>query len=191
MKTGLGIKRKFRVFFSYYNLFRFQLRKIFIGFDYANLLLQSVDKYSVQLILKKNGAVIGKNCDIETGITFHNCINYKNLIIGNNCHIGKNCFFDLRDKIEIGNNVVISMHCCFITHIDMSKSDLNEVYPPRQAPITIKDNVYLGVRSTILMGIVLNENCFIAANTLVIHNVEPNTMVGGVPANFIKKFYNI
>lgn len=189
MKTRFGIKRKFRVLFSYYNLFRFGLRKILIGFDYANLLLQNVDKYSVKFILKKYGAIIGENCDIETGLTFHNCINYKNLIIGDNCHIGKNCFFDLRDKIEIGSNVVISMHCSFITHIDMSKSDLNELYPPRQAPITIKNNVYVGVHSTILMGIVLNENCLIAANSLVIHDVEPNTMVGGVPANFIKRIF--
>jgi len=186
MKTGLGIKRKFRILFSYYNLFHFWLRKIFIGFDYANLLLQNVDKYSVQLILKKYGAVIGENCDIETGLIFHNCVNYKNLIIGDNCHIGKNCFFDLRDKIEIGSNVVISMHCNFITHIDISKSNLNKVYPPRQAPIIVKNNVYIGVRSTILMGVVLHENCFIAANSLVIHDVEPNTMVGGVPAKIIK-----
>ncbi|MBZ0183578.1 MAG: acyltransferase [Melioribacteraceae bacterium] len=187
MKTGLGLKRKFRTLFSYYNLLKFWLRIVFIGFDYANLLLQKVDKYSIKLILKKNGAQIGENCDIETGLTFHNCKNYSNLIIGNNCHIGKNCFFDLREKVIIGKNVVISMQCTFITHIDMSKSNLSKLFKSESHPINISDNTYIGANSIILMGVKIDNLSFIAADSLVNKNVEPKTMVGGVPAKFIKK----
>jgi len=187
MKTGLGLKRKFRTLFSHYNLLKFWLRKIFIGFDYANLLLQRVDKDSVLLILKKNGAKIGENCDIETGLTFHNCKSYSNLIIGDNCHIGKNCFFDLREKVSIGENVVISMQCTFITHIDMSKSSISKLFKSESHPINISDDTYIGANSTILMGVKIHNSSFIAADSLVNKNVEPNTMVGGVPAKFIKK----
>ncbi len=168
--------------FAYLNLFSFWLRKKLIGFDVANQFLQRVDKISLPMILKHNGATIGQDCDIETGLVFHNCKNYTNLSIGDNCHVGKNCFFDLRDKISIGNNVVISMQCTFITHIDMSKSPLKDNYPAKQAPILIEDNCYIGTGSKIIEGIPLGKNSFVAAGSVVIENVHYETIVGGVPA---------
>ena len=186
MKTGLGLYRKYRFLIAYVNLFRFWIRKVFIGFDVANLFIQRVDKYSVSLILRKFGAKIGNNCDIETGIVFHNCRNYNNLVLGNNCHIGKNCFFDLREKVIIGDNVVVSMRVSFITHMDMSKSKLTLIYPNVSKPIKIKDNAYFGLNSTILMGVEVGKNSFITAGAVVVTNVAANTMVGGIPAKKIK-----
>ena len=187
MKTGLGLRRKYRKFIAYLNFIRFSIRKILIGFDVANIFLRQVDKYSVLLILKKYGASIGKNCDIETGLTFHNCINYKNLIIGNNCHIGKNCFFDLRDKITIGDNVVISMNSVFITHLDLSKSNLSNYYPPKTGKIIIEDNSYIGCNSTILEGVTIYKNAFVASCALVNKDVSSYTLVGGIPAKLIRE----
>ena len=114
MMHQLHLRRIIRFFFSYYNLFQFQARKFLLGFDVANLFLQRVDKTSLKLILKSNGAQIGRDCDIETGLIFHNCNDYSNLAIGERCHIGKSCFFDLRNKIIIQNNTVISMQCSLL-----------------------------------------------------------------------------
>jgi len=187
MKTGLGIQKKIRKLIAYINLIRFKIRKILFGFDYANLLLRSNDKISLQYILQKNGAKIGKNCDLETGITFHNCKDYSNLIVGNNCHIGKNCFFDLREKIKIGNNVVISMQSTFLSHLDLSQSLLSQLYPSESKGIIIDDDCYIGANSIILMGVNLSKASFIAAGSVVTKEVPPYTMVGGVPARIIKK----
>jgi len=186
VKTGLGIYKKYRKIYAYINYFRFWIRKKFIGFDVANLFIQRVDKISLQLILKKNGSKIGKNSDIETGIIFHNCKDYSNLVIGNNCHIGKNCFFDLRDCIEIENNVVISMQCSFITHIDLIKSILSKKYIAESAKIKIESNSYLGTGTIVLMGVTIGEKSFIAASSLVNKNVKNNTVVGGIPSKVIK-----
>jgi acetyltransferase-like isoleucine patch superfamily enzyme len=186
MTTGLGIYRRYRVLFSYYNLFRFTLRKIFIGFDVANQFIQRVDKQSLQLILKKNGATIGYNCDIETGLVFHNCDNFSNLVIGNNCHIGKHCLFDLRDKIEIEDNVVISMQTALITHQDLSNSELSVQYPASAARIYIGANSYIGSGTILLKGTDVGRFSIIAAKSLVTKNVPSFTLVGGVPAKFIK-----
>jgi len=186
LKTGLGLYQKYRLFIAYLNLMCFWLRKTLIGFDVANQFLQRADKYSVLLILIKNGATIGRDCDIETGQVFHNCKDYSNLIIGNNCHIGKNCFFDLRDKINLGDNVVVSMKNTFVTHIDISKSRLTHIYPNVSKPIIINDNAYIGVSSTVLMGVEVGKNSFIAAGAVVVNNVVANTMVGGIPAKKIK-----
>jgi len=186
LKTGLGLYRKFRTAVAYYNQFRFWWRKIFLGFDIANQFIQRVDKHSLQRILKKNGASIGINCDIETGLVFHNCTDYSNLIVGNNCHIGKNCFFDLREKVTIGNNVVISMQCTFLTHIDMNKSQLRTIYPAIAAAIRIGNNSYLGARVTIMKDIIIGQNVIVAASSLINKNIKDNSIVGGVPAKKIK-----
>lgn len=157
-----------------------------LGFDVANIFLTRVDKQAIKLILRKYGATIGKDCDIESGQVFHNCKDYSNLWIGNNCHIGKSCFFDLRDKVVIRDNVVISMQTTFITHTDMSKSELSNRYPASHGPIVIGRSTYIGVNSTILQGIDLAENSFVAAGSMVTRNTEPHSMVGGVPAREIK-----
>lgn len=114
-------------------------------------------------------------------------MNYKNLIIGDNCHIGKNCFFDLRDKITIKDNVTISMNCVFITHLDLGKSKLSSNYPKETGKIIIEENSYIGCNSTILKGVTIYNNAFVAACTLVNKDVPSYTMVGGIPAKQLKK----
>lgn len=168
------------------NLFIFFLRRKVLGFDNANSMLKRVDKNSITEILIRNGAEIGDNCDVESGLIFHNCNDYKNLKVGNNCHIGKNCFFDLKGQITIENNVVISMKSTFITHLDLSKSELSKFYPEKIKNILIKKNTYIGTNSTILMGVTLNEGSFIAAGSLVLKDVAKYTVVAGVPAKKIK-----
>jgi len=181
-------RRKIKRLLAQYELIKYEFIFKLFGFEKANLYLKNVSKTALKKILKKHKASIGKDCDIETGLTFHNCKDFSNLIVGNNCHIGKNCFFDLRDKVIIGNNVVISMQCTFITHIDMSKSPLTKLYPPQQAPIIIEDGCYLGVGTTVLKGVSIGRRSFVAARSLVLNNVEK--LVGGVPAVTIKVLDN-
>ena len=187
MKTGLGLQRKFKALNTKINLFRFWLLKTLLGFDAANIFLQRLDKGSIQSVLKINGATIGENCDIETGFVFHNSKDYSNLIIGNNCHIGKNCFFDLRGKVFIENNVVISMQTAFITHQDMNQSGLREKYPASYGNIVVKSNSYIGANATILQGVIVDDFAMVASGSVVTKNVDSYTMVGGVPAKLIKK----
>lgn len=187
MKTGLGLQRRLKALNTNINLFHFWLLKTLLGFDAANIFLQRLDKVSIQSVLKINGATIGGNCDIETGFIFHNCKDYSNLIIGNNCHIGKNCFFDLRGKVVIEDNVVISMQNTFITHQDMNQSGLKEKYPATYGDIVVKSNSYIGANAIILQGVIVNDFAMVAAGSVVKKNVYAHNMVGGVPAKFIKK----
>jgi acetyltransferase-like isoleucine patch superfamily enzyme len=165
----------------------FLLRRSFLGPVSALNYISRVDKPVVKKLLKLAGAIIGNNCDIETGLVFHNCKNLKNLQIGNNCHIGRQCFFDLREQIIFDDNCVISMRCSFITHIDMNRSELKALYPAYQKPIKIMRNVYIGANATILMGVTIGDNCITAASALIREDIKPNTIVGGVPAKTIKK----
>tara|TARA_B100000767_G_scaffold261685_1_gene273537 strand:- start:1030 stop:1467 length:438 start_codon:yes stop_codon:yes gene_type:complete len=145
----------------------------------------------VKLIIKLLGAKIGENCVIESGIRFHNCNNLRNLEIGNNCHVGKDCFFDLRDKVSIYNNVTISMNTTFITHQDLGESRLSTIYKPSSSRIIVKNNSYIGSNSIILKGVIVEENSIIAASSCVTKSIEINTLNGGIPAKKIKDILGI
>ena len=54
-------------------------------------------------------------------------------------------------------------------------------------PITIGNDVWIGGNSTILPGVTIGDGAVVAAGAVVTKDVEPNTIVGGVPAKVIKK----
>ena len=165
-------------------------RYLFVGRSNAFSYLNRVNKESIIPILRILGAKVGKNCDIETGITFHNCHDLRNLSIGNNVHIGKNCFFDIINEVQIGNNVVISMCCSFITHIDMSHSNLALTFRSQNEKIIIGDHTYLGIGATVLKGVTIGESVLVGANSLVNHSVSEKSVIMGTPAKLSRKTIN-
>ena len=55
------------------------------------------------------------------------------------------------------------------------------------APIHIGKNVWIGANATVLAGVTIGDGAVVAAGAVVTKNVEPKTIVGGVPAKVIKK----
>ena len=105
--------------------------------------------------------------------------------IGHNSIIGRNAFLDGRDKIYIKDNVNIG----FDLHIYTMDHDIND---PKfggihHEPVIIENWVYIGSRVTILPGVKIGEGAVVASGAVVTKDVKPWTMVGGVPAKFIKK----
>ena len=79
------------------------------------------------------------------------------------------------------------MQTTFITHMEMTQSLLSALYPADSKSIIVEDHCYIGAGTTILMGVKLGKSSFVAAKSLVIRNVNPFTMFGGIPAKEIKK----
>ena len=52
--------------------------------------------------------------------------------------------------------------------------------------IVIKQNAWIGAGATVLPGVTIGENSIVAAGAVVTKDVAANTIVGGVPAQFIK-----
>jgi maltose O-acetyltransferase len=52
-------------------------------------------------------------------------------------------------------------------------------------PIVIKDYVWVSSRASVLPGITIGEGAVVAAHAVVTKDVEPYTIVGGVPAKKI------
>ena len=55
------------------------------------------------------------------------------------------------------------------------------------APIHIGKNVWIGANATVLAGVNIGDGAVVAAGAVVTKDVEPNTIVGGVPAKLLKK----
>lgn len=50
------------------------------------------------------------------------------------------------------------------------------------APVTIKDDVWIGARSIILPGVVIGKGCTVAAGVVVTRSTADYSVVVGVPA---------
>lgn len=62
--------------------------------------------------------------------------------------------------------------------------DRGTTYP---APIILGKNVWVGSNATILQGVTIGDNAVVAAGAVVTKDVPADTIVGGVPARFIKR----
>lgn len=105
---------------------------------------------------------------------------------------------------RIGKNVFINHACSFLDMGGITLEDqvllgpkvnlITENHPvdptDRRAlickPIVIKRNAWIGAAATILPGVTIGENAVVAAGAVVSKDVAANTVVGGVPAKFMK-----
>ncbi len=87
-------QKLFRSVSKYFSIGRFLIYEGVFGFDVACNYLRNANAHSLVAILRLRGATIGRCCDIQSGIVFHNCKNFHNFRLGDNSHIGKNCFID-------------------------------------------------------------------------------------------------
>ena len=65
----------------------------------------------------------------------------------------------------------------------LAQEDRQTTYP---APIVLGKDVWIGSNATILQGVTIGDNAVVGAGAVVMKDVEANTIVGGVPARFIK-----
>ena len=108
----------------------------------------------------------------------------KNIHIGENVFINSGCKMQDQGGIHIGNDVLIGHNACLLTlNHDENPENRADMLPQ---PIFIEDKVWLGSNVTVLPGVRIGEGAIIAAGAVVTKDVEANTIVGGVPAKYIK-----
>lgn len=102
--------------------------------------------------------------------------------IGRNSVINHSCMLDGRDFLYIGENVSISPYVHIITASHSVNSPSFD-YIAKQ--VEIEDYVWIGSRATILPGVKVGKGAVVAVGAVVTKNVEPYTIVAGVPAQKI------
>ncbi len=106
----------------------------------------------------------------------------KGLWMGENSNVGWFSLVDARGGIRIGNNVTVASYSRLIT----GSHDINSPgFEARFLPIEIGDYAWICTGATICQNVKIGEGAVVAAGAVVISDVEPYTVVGGVPAKKI------
>ena len=110
--------------------------------------------------------VIGCDTTINRGCKFFSSYHFRNV------------------RIEIGDHVAVAPEVCFLA---AGHDHTERTLPDTAASIRVGDYAWIGARSTILQGVTIGEGAVIAAGSVVTHDVQPYTIVAGVPARMIKQ----
>jgi len=145
--------------------------------------MQNIKEIVIKIIMKIFGLIYAN----------FNHVGYARIIgvnMGTNVHIYGNpvkMFGTEPWLVTLGNHVHITTDVMFITH-DGGTLLFRHLTPDLEisAPIKVGDYVYFGVRSIILPGVKIGNNCIIAAGAVVTKDVPDNSVVGGIPAKILK-----
>jgi acetyltransferase-like isoleucine patch superfamily enzyme len=151
----------------------------------------------------------GLNDKTKISIAKNSMINRAHLLVyghGGEISVGEYCFIGEGTKIwsskriKIGNRVLIShgvnIHDNNSHPLDseLRHKDFVEIFHkgmPKTAnyneqEIIIEDDVWIGFNATILKGVTIGEKSIIGANTVVVKDVPPKSIVVGNPQRIIK-----
>lgn len=87
--------------------------------------------------------------------------------------------------VRIGDRVAVSPRVTLVVSSRPNSSRIAPYVPVKHASIAIEDDAWLGTGVVVLPGITIGQGAVIAANSVVNQNVQPYTIVGGVPAKLI------
>lgn len=109
------------------------------------------------------------------------CVIMMGAVINIGSEIGEGTMIDM--NVVVGGRVIVGKHC----HIGAGSVLAGVIEPPSAEPVRIGDHVVMGANAVVLEGVQVGEGAVIAAGAVVTQNVEPYTVVAGVPARVIKK----
>lgn len=145
-----------------------------------------IDPFVSLLCDREGSIVVGENTYIGR---YSILKTYRGFIrIGTNTSINAFCFVNGGGGVLIGNDVRIAAHCSIISS--------NHVFRDPKTPIRmqgltargvlIEDDVWLGTGVRVLDGVTIGKGAVVAAGAVVVRDVAPFSVVGGVPAKLIK-----
>ncbi len=109
----------------------------------------------------------------------------KKLTIGERTVIGRRCIIDCRANsvegfsVRIGRNVNITSESILVAGKHNVQS---RTFGTSAAPIVIGDYAWISLRAIVLGGVTIGEGAVVSAGAVVTRDVDPYTIVGGVPA---------
>jgi acetyltransferase-like isoleucine patch superfamily enzyme len=155
------------------------------SFATKKLLVQLNNSFDPAEIRDLLSQITGSEIDESVAVCTPLYINYgKNTKIGKNVFINFDCVFLDLGGITIEDGVLIAPKVSLLSEgHPVSQNERQSLLP---GPIHIKENAWIGAGATILPGVTIGENAVVAAGAVVSKDVPANTVVGGIPAKFIK-----
>lgn len=89
-------------------------------------------------------------------------------------------------RIIIGKDVMVGPYCTMTcASYGFNLGVPANIQPMLEEDIRIGDDVWLGAMVMVMPGVTIGDHVIAAANTVITHDVEPWSIVGGVPARVI------
>jgi len=117
---------------------------------------------------------------------------FQSIEIGSDVFIGRGAMLSSERRILIGSKVMIGPGVAIMggdhnfTVTGRYMFDVHEKSETDDQDVVIEDDVWIGARVTILKGVTVGTGSVVAAGSVVTKSVAPYTIVGGVPARFLR-----
>jgi acetyltransferase-like isoleucine patch superfamily enzyme len=181
MKLPVYVNEKMSVFDI---IFKYILRDFILGVfrNFPSAIGIMIRMVLYKLFLKKSGKGL-RIADMVT-IKFP-----EHITVGDNVSFNEYDWIDGNGEIIIGNYVSVGPRVSIVS-FEHGHSDIEtpiKRQPKELGKVVIEDNVWIGAGATILSNVTIGTGSIIAAGAVVRQDVEPYSIVGGVPAVLLKK----
>jgi acetyltransferase-like isoleucine patch superfamily enzyme len=157
--------------------------------DWVTTLYGKLDRALVRMVnrgrllrLRLQGAHLGEG--VRAFGAFQLVGDARNLTIGAGSTINPGVLFNLRAPIEIGRNV----HLSAATQLHTARLRIPVADGIHDAaPITIGDHVWLGAGVVVGAGVSIGEGAVVGANSVVLRDVDRETLCAGAPARIVRR----
>ena len=131
---------------------------------------------------------LGQHSVVESYSCINNAVG--DVVIGDHTRIG--IHNTIIGPVTIGNHVNLAQGIT-VTALNHNFDDTTKRIDEQgiaTKPVVISDDVWIGANAVILPGVTIGRHAVVAAGAIVTKDVPDNTLVGGVPAKFIKTLEN-
>lgn len=161
-----------------------------VTFEFIMGILFSLPRYPFLNYIKKiflviMGAKIGKGVVFYPGLWI---MPGKNLVIEDNVDLAKDVIITTSGSVFIGARTLIGYRSQILSanHTIPPAGEPFPISGDDYKPVYISNDVWIGANCVITPGAIIGEGAVVAAGSVVTGEVQPNSIVGGVPAKVIK-----
>lgn len=160
------------------------------SYESVSGLIFYLPRHKIFNVIKSNymriqGASIGKNLTYYPGIKINPVFNLK---LGDNVDLAWGVIITTGGGVEIGARTLVGYRTIISSANHMIPENKGRIFGSGHIPqkVIIGNDVWIGANCTIVAGVKIGEGAVIAAGSVVTKDVLPYTIVGGIPAKFIK-----
>ena len=125
----------------------------------------------------------------KNNVLYHYPINHDRLIIGKFCSIACGAKFIFNCANHTLKSLSTYTFPLFFEEWDLPKSEVATAWD-NKGDIVIGNDVWIGYDGVIMAGVTIGDGAIIGTRAVVVKDVEPYSIVGGIPAKEIRKRFS-